>query len=484
MPTPCIVTGNLQTLSSGQINAGAVRFQLSNIGTGNPVGIIGTSLIPQLVQTFATDNTGAFSCSIWGNDNINPANTVYLVTFLDGLGNSVGPIQYSLTGASVNLNTAVAGNTTSPPVLIGGPAIVSAPLAPQTITGQPLTLTSAPLTLSNPGVFSNAQMNVYLQSLVNGCSPSTEIGGNANATQAITGCVAVPAGTVNNNSAGVAGFATSLADSAGRAHGNAVGGYFQGKAIGANSAAWGINFLAYNQGTASGVNITGFEGDIGVDLGSTPAYVRGGVLALSNGPNGSGTMPVNSIGLEILSIVAPTLQWNRGLQIDDGAASLHAIQIGAVGSGTNVAGMPLAFARWDAGGVRRTTELINVNSVGDLIFTQTGGVSTLLHGMGTGQVLTTGSGAGNLLQTKRTAGCTTSGGATPFTGPCTTTVTWPNTFADGSYTVTCTGNGIGAGVPLLQGTITIIGASTTVQTQQATGVNASFTNIECIAIHD
>jgi len=116
MPSPCIVSGNLQTLTSGQISNGQVRFQLSNIGTGNPLGITGTSLFPQAVHVATSDGTGAFSLSLWGNDNINPANTIYLVTFIDNAGNSVGPIQYSITGASVNLNTAIPVTSTSPAV--------------------------------------------------------------------------------------------------------------------------------------------------------------------------------------------------------------------------------------------------------------------------------------------------------------------------------------------------------------------------------
>lgn len=115
--SPATVTGNLQTLSAGQIQSGSVRFQLSNIGTGNPPSVIGIGLFPRLVQVFTTDNTGAFSVSIWGNDNINPANTIYLVTYLDNAGNSVGPIQYSITGASVNLNTLGALNGVVPPIL-------------------------------------------------------------------------------------------------------------------------------------------------------------------------------------------------------------------------------------------------------------------------------------------------------------------------------------------------------------------------------
>lgn len=54
-----------------------------------------------------TDQTGAFSISLWGNDSIDPAGTTYHVTFRDYLNNEVGPINFSITGTTYNLNLAV-----------------------------------------------------------------------------------------------------------------------------------------------------------------------------------------------------------------------------------------------------------------------------------------------------------------------------------------------------------------------------------------
>jgi hypothetical protein len=81
-------------------------------------------------------------------------------------------------------------------------------------------------------------------------------------------------------------------------------------------------------------------------------------------------------------------------------------------------------------------------------------------------------------------GCTTSGGASAFTGPCTTVVTWTSAFADANYTASCMADGIALGVPILQGITAKAAASVTVQTQQASGTNAQFSAIECIAVHD
>jgi hypothetical protein len=121
VPSPCTVTGNLQNLSAGKISQGIVIFELANIGTGNPLGIIGTSLFPLLRYQIQSAPDGSFTTSFRGNDSINPANTIYdNVTYRDSLGNSVGPLQYSIIGASANLNTLVAATTTSPPVLTVG----------------------------------------------------------------------------------------------------------------------------------------------------------------------------------------------------------------------------------------------------------------------------------------------------------------------------------------------------------------------------
>jgi hypothetical protein len=111
VPTPCTVSGTLQTLSSGIIAQGQVIFQLTNIAqtaagnTGIP-RVTGTAIIPNTQLNVMTDQSGNFTISLWGNDNITPAGTVYNVTFKDFLKNEVGPIVFSITGATFNLNTA------------------------------------------------------------------------------------------------------------------------------------------------------------------------------------------------------------------------------------------------------------------------------------------------------------------------------------------------------------------------------------------
>jgi hypothetical protein len=157
MPTPCAVSGTLQTLTSGAIAQGQVIFQLINIGTGNPVVVSGTSILPALSYKVSSAQDGSFSTNLWGNDVISPAGTLYSIIFRDLQGNQVGPVQYSIAGASANLNTLVAAGAVTPPVIVPG-AVLLNPTAPQTITGQSLTLAaSTPFITQGTGTHSGTE---------------------------------------------------------------------------------------------------------------------------------------------------------------------------------------------------------------------------------------------------------------------------------------------------------------------------------------
>ena len=127
------VSGNLKNLTAGAITSGRVRFELTNFGQQVP-RVIGTTILPQVVQEVLSDANGAFSVSLYGNDVITPTNTLYNVFFYDDtLGTRIGPITFSITGSSVNLNTAT-------PVAPGTPtplseAVLKSPTANQLISG-------------------------------------------------------------------------------------------------------------------------------------------------------------------------------------------------------------------------------------------------------------------------------------------------------------------------------------------------------------
>jgi hypothetical protein len=65
---------------------------------------------------------------------------------------------------------------------------------------------------------------------------------------------------------------------------------------------------------------------------------------------------------------------------------------------------------------------------------------------------------------------------------CTSTLTWVTAFADANYTVTCTGQGP-AGQPILS-LNTHVAASATINVTATTAAISSFTEVDCVAIHD
>lgn len=118
MPTPCAVTGNLISLLGTTAGYGTANFQLVNTGIGTIPRVIGTGMFPLLSQTAQADQNGNISTNLWGNDNIDPANTLYLVTLRDQNQNQIVQTLFDITGASFNLNTATAANTILPPVMV------------------------------------------------------------------------------------------------------------------------------------------------------------------------------------------------------------------------------------------------------------------------------------------------------------------------------------------------------------------------------
>lgn len=211
------------------------------------------------------------------------------------------------------------------------------------------TLRPSAINLSVNGTFTNAQMNLYVQSLLNGCNPATEIGANANSTSAITGCVAVPLGTVNNHSSGIEGYANSSADSGSGTHGNAVGGYFVGRTVANNSAAWGVNPICtdapHPSGAPTGTWCTAGEFDLGID--GTPAFARG--ITINAG--GAGTAPAGSAYLSA-HYTSGNFKLVNGFLVDRGAtgSGIGILLDGSGFGGSNIS-QYIAFNGYDAGNV-------------------------------------------------------------------------------------------------------------------------------------
>jgi hypothetical protein len=175
-------------------------------------------------------------------------------------------------------------------------------------TGSPIfdnLVYSGPLTLISPGVFTNTQMNLFNQSLLNSCSPSTEFSteqaGNF-ATDAVDGCVATPSSGTVHQSNGIAGYATNLSTSI-----NAVGGYFSGRALANGVHVWGSNSLVQDSGFTNTV-LVGHEIDVNTTASAaTPAWG----LEL----NGAQNSPGNTGGAQNMGRVGVVLaggNWNTG----------------------------------------------------------------------------------------------------------------------------------------------------------------------------
>jgi hypothetical protein len=86
-------------------------------------------------------------------------------------------------------------------------------------------------------------------------------------------------------------------------------------------------------------------------------------------------------------------------------------------------------------------------------------------------------------QTASAAGCTTAGS---IGGVCATpvTITWPVAFQDTNYKVTCQGSGAITNFPIMGSVTARLAANATVQTMALTAAAASFTTIECTAVHN
>src|SRR5258708_6770752 len=116
----CTVTGNLKSILGVADTSGTVRFTLTNLGSGIAPTVSGTNIIVPLTTDVAVAGDGSFTVNLQGNDTITPSGTLYAVTYYVP-GSAVGPILYSITGTTFNLNSATPSQS-SPPVLIGNQA--------------------------------------------------------------------------------------------------------------------------------------------------------------------------------------------------------------------------------------------------------------------------------------------------------------------------------------------------------------------------
>jgi hypothetical protein len=175
------------------------------------------------------------------------------------------------------------------------------------------------------GVFTNTQMNEYLQVILNDCNARTEfqsVQGSNSATDAIVGCLAVPRTSSVWQPNAVAGYVNSTSQDS-----HAVGGYFQARALANKTQIWGANFVVQAGEGIANAKLTGLEVDMnqssGVDNKYGGSLDQDGVNIISAGTN----HPRNGLGI---TAVKPEDYWQMdalfgnyqtvGVQVSNGAA--------------------------------------------------------------------------------------------------------------------------------------------------------------------
>lgn len=106
MPSPSVVlTGTLADITN-TANPGSVLIELVNFGANVP-RISGTSILVQTQIPVVANGSGAFTATVWRNDQITPASTYYVVKYLNSTGGEVASVPYSpfTAGGTFDLST-------------------------------------------------------------------------------------------------------------------------------------------------------------------------------------------------------------------------------------------------------------------------------------------------------------------------------------------------------------------------------------------
>jgi hypothetical protein len=369
-------------------------------------------------------------------------------------------------------------------------------------TAGQITLNTQAQVFSNAGVFTNTQMNEYLQSLINGCIPMKEYqrsqGVSRFGTDAVTGCNQAPAGGTASSNNGVAGYANTSSPTT-----IAVGVLSDGACLTNGTNCEGGNdvvidcaagFPAPCSGSAltSGILMVGREVDTQPQNASTAYNTVNGLLLNLFTPQ-SGTF-ANAFGS--VCTAGQSGIWQVCYVSSDGKAATFALA-GSVGVVANSNSQSINANIRDSGNVVRTLSMYGDSSgawtfnsyngrfildkngaqAGVFDLSGTTGIPTFTFPSTSGTVAIKG---GNL-QTARVAGCATAATAGSV---CTTTVTWSSAFADTAYTATCSGDVVTSGVPSGGGFSAKAAASVTFRTVAVTAVAAQYTTIDCTAVHD
>lgn len=469
-------------------------FQQGNIST--PCAPL-ASIYNDAAEASPITQPGFLSSGI-GNWNFAVSPGSYMIQFYGtGITTYLQPI--SPTAVSVSANNAFTGNNTHS--------------GTETFTNT--------VGIINPGVFTNTQMNLYNQTLINSAVPQTfwQAGFPASfTTDALTAAILIPASSTVFQSNTLAAYSQGSSTTT-----NSVALFSMSFAGANNVRHWSLNTVVSDRdisgSTKTGVTATGYELD--VNCNNVGSICQGVVVQ-----GGSTVSPTVSNGFRVASIGAGQ-KWANGFITDDGSTN-NGLILGAQGS-TSASSQALFLSGRDAGGVQRSA-LIQTNLNGQLNITPAAGQPVVVAGAlqtstslvinGAAALTTSGqTGSGNIVLQGSPAITTPTltspvistgvsnngsgfkhirfagnlGGTCPTAAaigaPCTSgNINWATAFADNNYTVSCTLNGAMTAQPHIVSTsyqAAGAGITITIAADTAVAANVAPTGFtDCIAVHD
>jgi hypothetical protein len=276
---------------------------------------------------------------IWGNDQLTPSGTTYLIRVYNSnglLASSIGTV--IIQGASpVDLSqlTPVSVN----PTIVTNAAVLGSNNA---FTGN--NTHSGTETFTNAGVFTNTQENATLTSSINGLNFGTEYQaaqGNNFTTEGFSGGVVIPSNSTVHQADGISGFVTNSSTST-----NAVGAYSQTRCLANNTTCWGANFVSRDvAGLTTGVTLYGNEIDVN-PLSPTTAY--NGITGFLMNLNTTQTGTFLGNGAFYVTSANNTAKWFVGFQTNDAVTPTAAL-FGALCTSGSCASQPINMRSFSSG---------------------------------------------------------------------------------------------------------------------------------------
>jgi hypothetical protein len=200
------------------------------------------------------------------------------------------------------------------------------------------------LKTSTPGVFTNTQMNEYIQSLLGGCLPLTiyqASNGMNFSTDALTGCVTVPSGSTVVQSNAAAGYVINRSTTT-----NSVAGFYDSQAGANNVHLWGINPLCQDSSVYGSFTGVTCNNEFDQNISSTTTTGNGIMLT-----GKAIVLNRNFAAVNILRGIGPYPVWHVGFQCALGATgSGTCLNISPQGTGNNNASQIIQFNSMNSDG--------------------------------------------------------------------------------------------------------------------------------------